>query len=40
MYADIGPSPGEGLHYETLLRFQDNKTEYAEINHEPAGIQV
>ena len=37
MYADIGPSPGagEGLRCETMLHFQDNKVEYAEI-HEPA----
>ena len=31
MYADIGPSPGEGLHCETTLRFQDHKVEYAEV---------
>lgn len=31
MYADIGPSPGEGLRCETVLHFQDNKVEYAEI---------
>ena len=41
MYADIGPSPGagEGLRCETMLHFQDNKVEYAEIKspiHEPA----
>ena len=37
MYADIGPSPGagKGLRCETMLHFQDNKVEYAEI-HEPA----
>ena len=48
MYADIGPSPGEGLQCEALLRFQDDKIEYAEINREQtqsliglsAGIQV
>ena len=49
MYADIGPSPGEGLHCEALLCFQDDKIEYAEINREQtqsaliglsAGIQV
>ena len=34
MYADIGLSPGEGLRCETLLRFQDDKIEYAEINYE------
>ena len=33
MYADIGPRPGagEGLRHETVLHFQDNKVEYAEI---------
>ena len=41
MYADIGPSPGEGLHCETVLHFQDDKVEYTEIkspihDHEPA----
>ena len=49
MYADIGPSPGEGLHCEAFLRFQDDnlKVEYAEVkslNHEPTsqspGIHV
>ena len=38
VYADIGPSPGEGLHCETTLRFQDDKVEYAEVkslNHVP-----
>ena len=39
VYADIGPSPGEGLRCETTLCFQDDKVEYAEVkslNHEPA----
>ena len=39
VYADIGPSPGEGLCCETTLCFQDDKVEYAEVkslNHEPA----
>ena len=39
VYADIGPSPGEGLHCETTLHLQDNKVEYDEVkslNHEPA----
>ena len=39
VYADVGPSPGEGLHCEVTLRFQDDKVEYAEVkspNHEPA----
>ena len=41
VYADIGPSPGEGLRCETTLdvRFQDDKVEYAEVkslNHELA----
>ena len=38
VYADIGPSPGEGLRCETTLCFQDDKVEYAEVkslNHEP-----
>ena len=39
MYADIGPSPGEGLRCEAMqLCFQDDKVEYAEVkspNHEP-----
>ena len=39
VYADIGPSLGEGLHCDTTLCFQDDKVEYAEVkslNHEPA----
>ena len=39
MYADIGPSPGEGIRCETMLCFQDNKVEYTEVKsptHEPA----
>ena len=40
MYADIGPSPGEGLRCEAVqLRFQDDKVEYAEVkspSREPA----
>ena len=39
VYADIGPSPGEGLRCETTLCFQDDKVEYAEVKslkHEPA----
>ena len=38
MYADIGPSPGEGLCCKTMLQFQDDKVEYAEVKspiHEP-----
>ena len=39
VYADIGPSSGEGLRCETMLRFQGNKVEYAEVKspiYEPA----
>jgi hypothetical protein len=31
VYAEIGPSSGEGIHCQTVLRFQDDKIEYAEI---------